>query len=178
MRALKNSLYYLIPLLIFLFLFIYGQKSSVHLLSSSDSNESIPTFNLPTLYHPEKTLTNQDLNGKITLINFWASWCSVCRIEHPVLMMIKKNYRTPIFGIDVQDNPGFATKMLNHAGNPYETVGLDSNGVMASDFDVQTVPQTFLVDSHGVVRYRFKGPISKEVWEQKFLPIINEIEIK
>lgn len=175
MRFLQNSLYYVLPLLFLLLLFISWQGSSVHLLSYSISNKPVPAFNLPTLYHAEKTLTNRDLNGKIVLVNFWASWCSVCPIEHPVLMMIKENYHVPIFGIAVQDNANSAKKVLFQNGNPYELVAVDNDGIMSSDFDVQTVPQTFLVDAHGIIRYRYRGPLSKEVWEQKFLPLIQEL---
>lgn len=167
MRLNKNSLYYLLPFLIFLLMYIFWQRSA------SSAGRSMPTFNLPILYHSEKRLTNEDLKGKVALVNFWASWCSACIKEHSILMWIKENYHIPIFGIDFEDNPDSAKIMLKKFGNPYIVIAFDENGITRESFDIQMIPQTFLIDPHGKIIYRHIGTLDKEDWENKMLPLIE-----
>ena len=170
MRVTKNSFYYLLPFLIFLLIFIFWQRSPMDFTSG----RSLPTFNLPILYHSEKRLTNEDLKGKLTLVNFWASWCTACLKEHSVLMWAKEKHNIPIIGIDYLDNEDSAKLMLKKIGNPYTTVAVDSQGVLGELLDVTMIPQTFLIDTHGKIIYRHIGILSQREWENKIMPFILE----
>lgn len=172
MRVTKNSFYYVLPFLIFLLIFIFWQRSPANL----ESGQSVPTFNLPILYHSEKRFTNEDLKGKITLVNFWASWCSACIKEHPVLMWAKEKHNISILGIDYLDNEKTAKLMLKKIGNPYSTIAVDSEGILGNQWDVNMIPQTFLIDTHGKIIYRHIGILSQRELENKILPIIQQTQ--
>ena len=173
MRVNKNSLYYLLPFLVFLLMFLFWQRSSTH-FSSTEAGRSMPTFNLPILYHSEKRLTNEDLKGKVVLVNFWASWCSACIKEHPVLMWIKEKDQIPLIGIDFEDNTEYAKNVLKKIGNPYTTIAIDENGVMSEIFGVDMIPQTFLLDAHGKILYRHLGILTQDEWKNKILPLLEQ----
>lgn len=177
MRVVQNSLYYLIPFLMILFMVIIWRGWHANqALSSPMVGKWVPTINLPILYHSGKRLTNQDFKGKVILLNFWASWCPPCHAEHPVLMMIKENDHIPIYGINFGDNPDNAKTMLKKRGNPYTAVGVDEDTITANLFGVTVLPQTFLIDTHGVIRYRYQGILDKRAWENVLLPMVQKIE--
>lgn len=177
MRVSQRALYYGLPFLAIIVLFVvwrglYAQSSP----SWSSLSEPFPTVNLPTLFDSEKHFTNQDLRGRVSLVNFWASWCAACQQEHPVLWWIKKNYPISIYGINFQDDPGEARAMLRRQGNPYYKVASDAMGSAALTLGMDVLPQTYLIDARGRIRYHHKGTLDKKLFEDTILPLIKQIE--
>ena len=116
--------------------------------------------------------TDADLrNGEIKLVNFWASWCAPCRVEHPNLEALSKDGVT-VLGVNYKDEPGNAVGFLEELGNPYARIGADRAGRMALDWGVYGVPETFVVDGEGKVIFRFAGPVTQRVIDERLAPLL------
>jgi cytochrome c biogenesis protein CcmG, thiol:disulfide interchange protein DsbE len=135
-----------------------------------------PSFVLPALEAGKPGLSTADLGKKIVLINVFASWCGSCQIEHAALMDLAKRRDVALYGIDWKDEPGKGLLWLTRFKNPYRLVGDDRHGRVAIDFGVTGVPETFLIDPSGRIRYRHAGPVTLEVWAGTFEPIITKIK--
>jgi len=135
--------------------------------------ESIPRFSLPSLYG-SSNLTNRQLNGRVTVLNFWASWCSACQAEMSTLMRIKKNYNVPMYGIAYKDTPSDAKAALKRSGNPYNMVALDKYGEAGVDFGIYGTPEMFVVSPNGKIIYKHIGTISMSEWRNEIYPIIKQ----
>lgn len=131
-----------------------------------------PEFSLPRLDDPQKTLQRQDLLGKTSLVNVWATWCSGCRQEHDTLLRLAREGGVPIFGINWKDDPPLARQWLQQLGNPYAAVGVDEEGGTAIDWGVYGAPETFLVGPDGTVLYKHIAPMTLAVWRDEFMPRI------
>jgi cytochrome c biogenesis protein CcmG/thiol:disulfide interchange protein DsbE len=169
---------FLIPIGMFALLGLllaYGLKLDPRKIPSPLVDKPLPAFSLPTLENPKKSLTNADLKGKVVLVNVWASWCVACKQEHPVLMALSRDKQVPIIGLNYKDRREDATQMLKVEGNPYDVSIVDADGRVGIDWGVYGVPETFVVDKQGVIRYKQIGPISPEVWEQTLLPLIRKL---
>lgn len=140
--------------------------------------KAAPAFSLPQLHEQDKVFSQKDLEGQVWLLNFWASWCSGCKTEHPVLMQIAKSGEVPIYGVDYKDQRDEATAWLDRWGNPYPIVGVDLAGRVGIDYGVYGVPETYVIDKQGVIRYKQIGPVDEEVWAQKILPLVKELKAK
>lgn len=143
-------------------------------LTSTLIGESVPTFQLPELFQPQKVFTEKDLMGKVALLNIWATWCYACRVEHPILMEISQTYNIPIYGINYKDDAGDAKNWLQQFGNPYTLVGEDFTGDVAIDFGIYGTPETFVISKEGVILYRHVGAVNERVWNDVLLPLIRE----
>ncbi|RWR06033.1 DsbE family thiol:disulfide interchange protein [Paenirhodobacter populi] len=110
-------------------------------------------------------------DGKIKLVNFWASWCAPCRVEHPQLESLAKEGVT-ILGVNYKDDPDKAQGFLDDMGNPFARMGADPKGQMALNWGVYGVPETFVVDGEGTVIFRFAGPVTPEVAEDQIEPLL------
>jgi cytochrome c biogenesis protein CcmG, thiol:disulfide interchange protein DsbE len=130
-----------------------------------------PAFELPVLQQPDKRFVPGDMRGKVWLLNVWASWCVSCREEHPVLVELSKRAVMPILGLNYKDKSDDATAWLKQFGNPYELSVVDADGRIGIDYGVYGVPETYLIDAEGVIRYKQIGPITPAVLEQKILPL-------
>jgi len=135
----------------------------------------LPDFTLPTLHDPKKTLGNKDFKGKVVLINFWASWCAACKQEHPFLMQIARNKQVPLIGLNYKDPRDAALATLRAEGDPYNVSIVDADGRVGIDWGVYGVPETYVVDRSGVIRYKHIGPITPESWEKTLLPLIRQL---
>lgn len=169
---------FLIPIGLFVLLGVllaFGLKLDPRKLPSPLVGKPLPAFSLPTLDNPNKLLGNTDLNGKVVLINVWASWCVACRQEHPVLMALAREKQVPLIGLNYKDKREDALRVLQSDGNPYEVSLVDTTGRVGIDWGVYGVPETFVIDKQGVVRHRHVGPISPADWEQSLLPLIREL---
>ncbi|MCY3877673.1 MAG: DsbE family thiol:disulfide interchange protein [Rhodobacteraceae bacterium] len=109
---------------------------------------------------------------KVKLVNFWASWCAPCRVEHPQLQWLAEN-RVDILGINYKDEPRQAADFLTELGNPFAKTGADPEGRAALQWGVYGVPETFIVDADGIVRLRWAGPITRNVLENHIVPAID-----
>ncbi len=114
-----------------------------------------------------------DLKGEVTLVNVFASWCIPCRDEHPLLVAIKDSTEIRMFGINQKDAPENARAFLDELGNPYDAIGTDANSRVSIDWGVYGVPETFVVDADGVIRFKHIGPLSPRAIEERLLPAIE-----
>lgn len=137
-----------------------------------------PAFSLPQLHEQDKVFSRKDLEGQVWLLNFWASWCSGCKTEHPVLMQLAQSGAVPIYGLDYKDQRDEALAWLNRWGNPYPLVGVDLAGRVGIDYGVYGVPETYVIDKQGVIRYKQIGPVNDEVLAKTILPLVKELQAK
>ncbi len=135
-----------------------------------------PAFDLPRLDDPAQRLTNADLRGRVSLVNVWGTWCSGCRQEHEMLMQLAATSGVPIYGLNWKDDTGEARDWLRRLGNPYVATGVDADGRAAIDWGVYGAPETFLIGPDGTVAYKHIAPLTREAWEQEFLPRIRELQ--
>jgi cytochrome c biogenesis protein CcmG/thiol:disulfide interchange protein DsbE len=172
-----RTLYYGLPFVIILLLFSFWRGSLLQSAQSwSSASKPFPAINLPIISDSAKRFTNQDLLGKISMVNFWASWCAACQQEHNVLLWIKKNYPVAIYGINYKDDPNKATAMLLRFGNPYDIAVKDEMGSSALALGIDALPQTYLIDKRGRIRYHHVGAIDRLFFENIILPFIQKIE--
>lgn len=134
-----------------------------------------PAFSIARLHEPEKQFSPEEMKGKVWLLNVWASWCVSCRVEHPLLVDMSKKNEVPIVGLDYKDERAKGLEWLNRMGNPYALSAFDVDGKVGIDYGVYGVPETFVIDKQGVIRYKQIGPITPEALEQKILPLIRKL---
>ena len=132
-----------------------------------------PPFELPLLDAPDKTFTQKDMLGKVWVLNVWASWCPPCLVEHPVITELAKS--SPVVGLNYKDVRDDALPWLKRNGNPYQLSVFDPGGRIAIDYGVYGVPETYVIDQRGVIRYKHIGPVSREVVERKIAPLLKEL---
>ncbi len=169
----------LIPLGLFIvlcgFLFV-GLFRDPREVPSPLIDKAAPTFTLSQLHLPQKSLGSVDMKGQVWLLNVWASWCVACREEHPLLVELGKQKIVPLIGLNYKDEPAAGMKWLSQHGDPYNLSVVDRDGRVGIDFGVYGVPETFVIDKQGVIRYKQIGPITTEVLEKKILPLVRELQ--
>ena len=138
--------------------------------------KAAPEFSLPQLHDPEKVFSPKDLAGKVWLLNFWASWCNGCKDEHPVLMQVAKAGDVPVYGVDYKDQREEALSWLRRWGNPYPLVAVDDSGRVGINYGVYGVPETYVIDKAGTIRYKQIGPVDQDTYEKKILPLVKELQ--
>lgn len=136
----------------------------------------LPEFDLSPLPGTESGFSSQDLEGKVVLINVFASWCSVCRAEHDKLLDLAASQPVPVYGVNWKDAKGAGTLFLNRFGNPYVATGDDPAGVLGSQLGVTGVPETLVIDADGRIRYRHLGELTDEVWTGILQPLLSGLE--
>lgn len=166
----------ILPLLITVFLFVI---LLIYLLQNKDPrkppsallNQPLPEFYIKGLINEDTILSNNTIKNKITLINFFASWCAPCKVEHPLLMNLKKKYpELTIVGINFKDNNEDAIKFLLSTGNPYNFVGVDNDGAIGLEFGVFGLPETFFVNNQGKIIFKQTGPLTKKIIQNDIIP--------
>lgn len=138
--------------------------------------KAAPEFSLPQLHDQEKVISSNDLKGQVWLLNFWASWCGGCKDEHPVLIHLAQSGVVPIYGMDYKDERREAVAWLKEWGNPYSIVAVDQSGRVGINYGVYGVPETYVIDKAGVIRYKQIGPLREDIWEKKILPLVRELQ--
>ena len=116
------------------------------------------------------------MKGQVWLLNVWASWCVSCREEHPLLVELGKAKVVPIVGLNYKDEPSAGRKWLAQFGDPYTTSVIDRDGNVGIDFGVYGVPETFVIDKNGTIRYKQIGPVTAEALEKTILPLVRELQ--
>jgi cytochrome c biogenesis protein CcmG, thiol:disulfide interchange protein DsbE len=173
-----RKLLFLLPAALFAVLvvaFAVGLRHDPHLLPSALIDRPAPDFALPGLFESAKGLTRYDLDGRVTLVNFFASWCAPCREEHSELMALGRLPGVTLDGIAYKDKPEETRRFLERLGNPFGHIGVDRNGTTAIDFGVYGVPETYVVDATGHIRYRHVGPVTAEDVKSEILPLIQQL---
>ncbi len=135
-----------------------------------------PTFDLPSVAEGDAGFSSADLEGKVSLVNIFASWCVACVYEHPTLVDITAMGGPPIYGLAWKDEPGATAQWLDRLSNPYTAVGDDRDGRVAIDFGVTGAPETYIVDKTGHVRYKHIGVITPNDWRNTLGPLVAELE--
>ncbi len=138
--------------------------------------KAAPDFSLPQLHDPTKVISSNDLKGKVWLLNFWASWCGGCKDEHPVLNHLAQSGEVPIYGMDYKDQRNEALAWLKEWGNPYSVVAVDEPGRVGINYGVYGVPETYVIDKQGIIRYKQIGPLREDILQEKILPLVRELQ--
>jgi cytochrome c biogenesis protein CcmG/thiol:disulfide interchange protein DsbE len=155
--------------------FAIGLGHDPRLLPSALIDRPAPDFALPGLYDGAPGLDRRDLDGGVAIVNFFASWCLPCRDEQPQLMALARRPGVALDGIAYKDKPEESRRFLDRLGNPYRRIGVDRAGTTAIDFGVYGVPETYLVDKSGHIRYRHVGPVTEADVERTLLPLIDRL---
>ena len=179
MRNGLRNLLFILPVLLFIALAGYFALAlrpgyDPHALPSALIDKEAPTFALGGL-NEGAGVSRDALKGGPVLINFFASWCVPCRVEHPLLMRLAEHDHVPLYGIDYKDQPEDAHKLLTQFGDPYRAIGMDRDGRVGLDFGVYGVPETYVLDRTGHIRKRFVGPLTAQQVDRELLPLLKEL---
>jgi len=184
---------YLLPLALFVAMLIAlgaGLRHDPRELPSALVGRPAPAFALPVLpplaplpalgepaqAAPAHTVRQSDLHGKVWMLNVWASWCTACRTEHPLLVDFAAASPVPLYGLNYKDAAPAAQAWLAQMGNPYVQSLVDADGRVGIDFGVYGVPETYVIDAQGVVRYRQVGPVTPDVLERQIKPLLKRLQ--
>jgi cytochrome c biogenesis protein CcmG, thiol:disulfide interchange protein DsbE len=169
---------FLIPLAAFAVLtgfLMKGLWMDPHTVPSPLIGKPAPAFRLTQVADPAKSVSRDEMLGKVWLLNVWASWCVSCRDEHPVLVDFSKTGIVPIYGLDYKDTRVEALKWLDQFGNPYDVSLFDPDGRVGIDYGVYGVPETYVIDKTGTIRYKQIGPITPEILHEKIVPLVRKL---
>ncbi len=172
------KLRYVIPLVAFVALAAFlavGLTRDPREIPSPFIGKPAPAFRVSELHEPARMVTPEEMKGKVWMLNVWASWCVSCRVEHPVLLDFAKKSSVPIVGLDYKDTREQGRQWLAKLGNPYVASAFDEDGRIGIDYGVYGVPETFVIDKQGVIRYKQIGPVTAEALEEKILPLLRSL---
>ncbi|WP_372397854.1 DsbE family thiol:disulfide interchange protein [Azospirillum sp. HJ39] len=176
-----RRLLYLLPFLLFIgvgIAFYLGFQRDPRDIPSALIDKPAPTFDLPPIQgQPAATsgLSSAKLTGEVTLVNVFASWCIPCKAEHPVITRLSREQGVTVFGINYKDKPEDALTWLSRNGNPYAAVGADLDGRVSIDWGVYGVPESYLIDRQGRIRFKHVGPLTPQVVEEQILPMVKHL---
>ena len=171
-----KSLKFIVPLALFVVLALFlwrGLSLNPREVPSPLIGKPAPAFALPKLGEPGTTIKREDLLGKVWVLNVWASWCAPCREEHPLVIAFAKRSGVPVYGLNYKDQTAAATGWLAQLGNPYAATLVDADGRVGIDWGVYGVPETFVVDKAGIIRYKHIGPLNEEAIRTKLEPLVK-----
>ena len=169
---------YVLPLGVLGFLlalFFVGLDLNPRLVPSPLIGQPVPQFSLPRLDDPGKSFRHTELNGEISLFNVWATWCVSCKQEHPVLMRISASGEVPLYGLLYKDDASKGSAWLRASGDPYRANAVDQSGKVGIEWGTYGTPETFVIDSKGIIHYKHIGPISWQDWEEVLAPMIESL---
>ena len=165
-------IFFSIILLIFFYLLIIERNPTE--IPSALLNKKIKQFETNSLFSSQKFISSEEFGGNIVIVNFFATWCKPCRDEHVFIKKFSEEKNLKIIGINYKDQPKKAIEWLKKLGNPYSNVAIDKKGEIAIDWGVYGIPETFIVDSEGFIKFRYVGPITEKIYK-KFNLLIDEI---
>lgn len=170
---------FIVPLLLFIVMAIFlamGLSLNPRDIPSPLIDKPAPDFSLPILAEPTKKLTQNELTGQVWLLNVWASWCGSCRQEHPIFNQLARKKLVTLVGLNYKDQASDAKQWLAQLGNPYNVSIMDQEGRTGLDYGVYGVPETFVIDKKGVIRYKHTGPVSPRDMQEILIPLITELK--
>ena len=162
-----RNFFFFMPIFIFIFViliffFLLFLKDDPSNLPSVLINKKVPYFKTISLLENQEFLSDIEFNNNLTIVNFFATWCIPCRAEHQYLKEISINNNLKIIGINYKDNPKKAKEWLKKLGNPYSRIAIDTLGLIAIDWGVYGIPETFIINNKKLIKYRLAGPITKK----------------
>lgn len=169
---------FILPLLAFLALaavLALGLQRDPRALPSALLDRPAPDIRLPLLDAPQQNFDMAQMRGRVWMLNVWASWCGPCREELPALKVLAGRDGVPLAGLNYKDDASQARQLLQRVGNPYLASAVDAAGRIGMDYGVQGVPETFVIDGEGRIRYRHKGPITAEIWREQLMPVVQSL---
>jgi cytochrome c biogenesis protein CcmG, thiol:disulfide interchange protein DsbE len=169
---------FLLPLGVFFALVAFlaaGLKLDPKEVPSPLIGKPAPTFSLTRLDNPTQMIRRDDLLGKVWMLNVWASWCVACRQEHPLLVEFSQRKLLPIYGLNYKDARPDGNQWLARFGNPYNASLFDQDGRVGIDWGVYGVPETFIVDRQGMVRFKHIGPLSPDIIKTRIEPLVRQL---
>ena len=161
-------------LLVFFYLLIIDRDPTE--LPSVLIEKKVPRFEAESLSNDKKFISTEEFGNKTTIVNFFATWCKPCREEHRYIKLLSNTKGIKIIGINYKDNPQRTIKWLKELGNPYSNIAIDSNGQIGIDWGVYGIPETFIVNAEGIIKYRHVGPITKKVYNNFYSKVIANRE--
>ncbi len=170
--------FYFLPIAIFVVIaivFAWGLTRDPKELPSTLIGKSVPSFSLPPVKGRQLGLSSQDLQGEVSLVNVFASWCVECKLEHPLIMQLRAGGVVTVHGLNYKDRPDDAARWLDRLGDPYTRTGADINGRAGIEWDVYGVPETFVIRKDGHVAYKHIGPLSADILQNKINPLIQSL---
>jgi cytochrome c biogenesis protein CcmG/thiol:disulfide interchange protein DsbE len=169
---------YLVPVAIFILLIAllaWGLTRDPRVLPSVLIDQPVPQTTLKGLNPDDPGFVSAELKGRVVLVNFFASWCGPCQVEHPILMHLAREKGIPIYGIAYKDKPQDTRDWLKRLGDPFIRIGVDGDGRAGIDWGITGVPETFLIDAKGRIRYRHVGPILPRDLEAEISPRLRSL---
>jgi cytochrome c biogenesis protein CcmG/thiol:disulfide interchange protein DsbE len=166
------------PLAIFIALVVFlavGLNLNPREVPSPLIDKPAPAFSASLMSDPARRISEKDLLGKVWLLNVWASWCVPCREEHPLLVEFARRHEVPIYGLNYKDKREAGLAWLQRLGNPYTEALSDPDGRIGIDYGVYGVPETFVIDRQGIVRYKFIGPLTPDAIRDKLEPLLRRL---
>lgn len=176
---MKIKLRVLLPLAAFgimVAFFAVGLALNPRLVPSPLIEKPAPEFRLPELHDSNRIVSLANFEGRVSLLNVWASWCVACRQEHPLLMGLSAGKSVPIYGLNYKDERSDAIEWLAKLGNPYRAIAADRDGRVGIDWGVYGVPETFVIDRKGVIRYKHIGPLDLDALRDTVLPLVRKLQ--
>ena len=164
------SIIFFFILLVFFYLLIIDRDPTE--LPSVLIEKKAPRFEAESLLDDKKFISTEEFANKTVIVNFFATWCKPCREEHPYIKRLSNTKGIKIIGINYKDNPQRTIKWLKELGNPYSNIAIDSNGQIGIDWGVYGLPETFIVNAEGIIKYRHVGPITKKVYNNFYSKVI------
>jgi cytochrome c biogenesis protein CcmG/thiol:disulfide interchange protein DsbE len=175
---MKRAALFLVPLALFVLLTAFllrGLWLNPREVPSPLIGKPAPQFTLPRLT-ADAQFASKDLLGQVWIFNVWASWCTPCRVEHPLFNQLAAQKLVPIVGLNYKDTPQAAKRWLAELGDPYQLIVVDADGRVGIDYGVYGVPETFVIDKKGVIRHKHIGPVTPEAMQKKIIPLVRELQ--
>lgn len=158
-----------------LFLLLLAAGFGLTRISAQDGfGSALPDTKAPAFNRPE--FSSADLKGQVSIVNFFASWCPPCEIEHPELIRLKNEHGIAIYGVNYKDSDSGRVDYLQRLGNPYTAITPDPNGELAALWRIQGVPETVIIDPAGHIRYRLSAPLTPQLIDATLLPLIRKLQ--
>ena len=161
--------------ILLIIIFVLGLKKDPREIPSPFIDKPAPTFSLPDLFDTNLILDNAILKNQVSVVNIFASWCTACYQEHPLLFELNNTNNVQLIGFNYKDENNDAKAWLEKLGNPYDVIAFDYSGKTGIDWGVYGVPETFLIDKKGIVRYKHIGPITKADINTQLIPLIKQL---
>jgi len=169
----------LIPLLVFALISVFlwvGLSLNPREVPSPLIGKPAPAFELPQLRESGGMVRSEDLKGRVWLLNVFASWCTPCLEEHPHLVQLAQRGVVPVYGLNYKDKREAALQWLGRHGDPYTGIAVDVEGRTGIEYGVYGVPETFVIDRDGVIRYKHIGPLDPRVLDEEVLPLVARLQ--